>query len=142
MRINIDEHLIGKRAEDEQSDPLDLNNYTEEEELLELRNAITNMLPASHLKDLDLEQELVLQFRRAQHLQDRVLRQLDIPPNQQAQVLNSVASTLQQLVKMQSDFYTYERLKKIEGILVNLLNQWPEDQTEEFFRRYEAELPQ
>ena len=141
MRINIDEHLIGKRAEDEQSDPLDLDNYTEEE-LLELRSAITNMLPASHLKDLDLEQELVLQFRRAQHLQDRVLRQLDIPANQQAQVLNSVASTLQQLVKMQSDFYTYERLKKIEGILVNLLNQWPEEQTEEFFRRYEAELPQ
>ncbi|OFV49710.1 MULTISPECIES: hypothetical protein [Oligella] len=138
MRITIDEHLLG--LENNQGINLDgLENLTEEE-LLDLHNAVLSFLPTSHLNDLDLEQELVLQFRRAQHLQDSVLNRPDIPANQQAQVLNSVASTLQQLVKMQSEYYTFERFKKIEGLLVNMVNQLPDEQAREFIRKYEEEL--
>lgn len=139
MELTIDEAMLGKRTKSSQKHPIDLEKFSEDE-LLELRQLILEYLPASHLKDLDLEQELVLQFRQAQYLQSSILNNTSIPPNQHAQVMNSVNATLQHLVKMQSEFYTFERFKRIEGILVRLLNEWPEEQTAEFFRRYEAEL--
>jgi len=112
----------------------------DEEELLLLRARIDDLLPATKLADIDLERELMLQLRTAQALQNRTLLTDDIPANQKAQVLNAVAASIQALIKMQAEYYTPERLKRIETHLISLLNSWPEDQTRPFFEAYEKLL--
>ncbi len=117
----------------------DLSNMGEGD-LLFLRAQIDALLPVKRLSDMNLEMELTLQLRSAQALQQIVLDDALTPANQKAQVMNSVSSTLQQLVKMQIDYYTPERLKKIEAALIKALNKFETEQTKEFFRRYEEIL--
>lgn len=107
-------------------------------ELLALRQAITEKLPNIALKDLDLEQELVMQYETLKRLQEEVLSDPDIPANQRAQVANAVGTNLQSLAKMQVQQYTGERFKQIEMLLINLLNTWPPEMVEKFFVEYEA----
>jgi len=108
------------------------------EGLLALRAQIDERLPATQLKDLDLETELVIQFQVVKTLQTRVMDDKTTPSNQRAQVANSCASTLQQLTKMQAEFYTSERFKAIESALIKLLRKWPEGEVETFFDEYET----
>jgi len=117
-----------------------LLNGLDEEALMNLRVHIDNKLPPTKLKNLDLEKELVIQFKLSQQVQKHILEDYDTPANQKAQVLNSVVSTIQKLVEMQSNHYTTERLKDIENAIIRTLEQWPESQTAEFFKRYEQLL--
>lgn len=112
----------------------------DESELLALRARIDQILPVKNLADTNLEQELMMQLRAAQALQGKVLEDDHIPANQKAQVMNAISNTIQNLVKMQLDYYTPERLKKIENALVRTLNSWELSDTEEFFKRYEEIL--
>lgn len=112
----------------------------DEQELLVLRSKIDALLPVTKLSDLNLERELMLQLRAAQALQTRVLDDANIQANQKAQVMNAVAATIQNLVKMQLEYYTPERLKKIEIALVRTLQSWQPDRVEDFFKRYEEIL--
>lgn len=111
-----------------------------EDELLVLRARIDELLPVKDLSDLNLERELMLQLRAAQALQTKVIDDQLTPANQKAQVMNSVATIIQNLVKMQLEQYTPERLKRIELALIQMLKTMPEDQTEEFFKQYEEIL--
>lgn len=110
-------------------------------ELLKLRGEIDKRLPAT-LEDLDLERELLQQFVRVKELQDTVLDDESVAANQKAQVASAVAATLQQLVKMQSDWNTSERLKEIESRLIKALNKVPPEHLEAFFAWYEDEKSQ
>lgn len=121
------------------SSTVDLERLTEQE-LLVMRIKIDALLPITKLADMNLERELTLQFRSAQALQNLILDDIHTAANQKAQVMNSVSSNLQSLVKMQAEYYTPERLKKIEAALVETLNTWPESQTAEFFEKYEQLL--
>lgn len=107
-------------------------------ELLALRAEIDARLPATALADLDLEKELVMQFNTVKALQAGILSDKHVQANQKAQVANSTASTLSQLTRMQTDYYTAERLKAIETALIRMLRTWPEDLTAKFFEEYEA----
>lgn len=109
------------------------------DELLAMRTAIDARLPATALKDMNLEQELVTQYLKVVALQEKVLLDERTPANQLAQVSNSVAATLQQLVSMQSKFHTSERLKEIEARLIRTLNKIPDEYVQEFFKWYEEE---
>lgn len=136
------------RPEKEQYEPLgrektaiDLEKLSESE-LLVLRHKVDRLLPVTKLADMNLERELTLQFRAAQALQAVVLDDQNIAANQKAQVMNAVAATIQSLVKMQAEYYTPERLKKIESALVKTLNEWPIEKTREFFLQYEKLLEQ
>lgn len=115
-------------------DNLDLMEVSE---LLDLRAEIDKRLPATSLSNMNLEQELVLQFFRVKELQSTVLNDTSVAANQQAQVANAVAQTLQHLVTMQSKFHTAERLKEIESRLIKTLNLMPEKHVQEFFLWYE-----
>lgn len=116
----------------------DIDNMSVEE-LLALRAEIDARLPATSLRNMDLEKELVIQYLKVVALQTRVLEDDQTPANQLAQVSNAVAGTLQQLVTVQTKFHTSERLKEIEGRLIKALNRLPPDQMEEFFKWYESE---
>lgn len=108
------------------------------EQLLQLRAQIDDLLPARALGDLDLEHELVVQFLSIKTLQSTVLQDNNTAANQKAQVANSVASTLQQLVKMQSEHFNAERFKKIEALLVKSLKLMPVEIAEKFLAEYEV----
>jgi hypothetical protein len=107
-------------------------------DLLALRAQIDAALPAAALADLDLESELVVQYQTIKELQNRTLGDDETPANQKAQVANACAAVLGQLVKMQAEFYTAERFKSIEGLMVKALKTLPLEHAEQFLRDYEA----
>lgn len=106
-------------------------------ELLRLRGEIDRRLPATALNNMNLEEELVRQYLRVQHLQDESMLDMEASPNQKAAVSHQVASTLQHLVKMQTDFHTAERFKKVEGLMVKAMKQLPIDVAKDFLDAYE-----
>lgn len=110
------------------------------DELLELRKEIDQRLPTSSLNDLNLEKELVLQLLTVQKLQREVLAEADIPANQKAQTVNAVAANLATLAKLQTEVYTSERLKKVEQVLISVLQEMPMEQQEAFLEAYETAL--
>lgn len=130
------------RAFDAQSEKLrkkisSLQDYSISE-LLSLRAEIDARLPASSLQDMNLERELVRQYLKVQELQEESRQDEGVPYNQQAQVANSVASTLDALVKMQKDIYTSERFKAIENLLIQYIKRMPLELAEQFVAEYEA----
>jgi hypothetical protein len=106
------------------------------QELLDLRNRIEKRLPARSLKDINLEQELVLQVRALQELQAKVLQSDDTPANQMAQVGNSLSAALANLVKVQADVYTSERLKRLESVVLEIFQSAPEEVMRQAVDRY------
>lgn len=110
------------------------------DELLEMRRQIETLLPVKDIKDLNLSRELVLQVQALQALQQRVLSDGEAPANQQAQVANSLSAALVNLVKLQTDVYTSERMKVIEAILVETLKTLPIEAQREFLDAYEEAL--
>ena len=109
-------------------------------ELLELRARIDAALPDASLKSVNVERELVLQLQVAKKLQKDTLDDDETPANQKAQTLNSASSALQALARLQAEVYTSERLKSLEAILIECVQELPVDVQERFFSQYEAML--
>ena len=118
-------------------DGFDLDSMTHDE-LRELRDEIDRRLPEEKLSQMDLTQELLSQYRLVQRLQTDVLDNEEVPANQRAQVAGQVASTLQQLVKMQTEFQSAERFRSIENLLVQCLKMMPLHAAEKFVNEYES----
>ena len=110
------------------------------DQLLALRAQVNAALPARSLKDLDLSQELVFQVLALQAAQQKALGDDDTPTNQVAQAMNALSAALTTLVKLQSDVYTSERLKKIEHTLIETLEKLPAEAKEAFLAAYEEGL--
>ena len=110
------------------------------QELLDLRARIERRLPARSLKDINLERELVLQVMALQELQNSVIDDDDTPANQKAQVANSLSAALVNLVKLQGDVHSSERMKRIERILIDTLKDLPVEVVEAFLANYEQAL--
>jgi len=107
-------------------------------DLLILKSQVEQRLPARSLKEMNLEEELVEQYLTVKALQERVLSGEGVSPSQLAQVANQVAGTLQQLVKMQTEYHTSERFKAIEGLMVKYMRRLPLSVAEDFLAEYEA----
>lgn len=108
--------------------------------LIEYRDEITKCLPPLALKDMNLEEELLLQFHAVRSLQNNVITDAELPLNQRAQVANAVANTLTKLIDMQESVYTQERFKAIEMALIRALGTLPEDAAKAFIDQYEKVL--
>jgi hypothetical protein len=89
------------------------------------------------LKELNLDDELLCQYKAVLDLQTKAFEDIDTPANQKAQVANSVASTLQSIVKMHLEINRDERLKRIENALLESVKTLPEKERSAFFERYE-----
>lgn len=111
---------------------LDLNQYSDEE-LLTLRAMIDERLPVTKLKHINLQEESVIQYMQSRKLLNDVMSDPEIPPNQKAQVNNSVQSNLTALDRMQKSTYTQERNKQLEYIVVNLVNELPDIEAKKKF---------
>lgn len=108
-----------------------------QEQLRALRDQIDAKLPAGSLKSLNLETELVTQYQRVLNLQDKVLRDSDVPANQRAQVAGAVGSALQHLIKMQIDLKRDEQLKRMEAALLKAVATLDSEAKLLFFDTYE-----
>jgi len=105
-------------------------------DLRRLRGEIDRLLPDKSLDGLNLEDELIQQYHAVKELQDSVLTDSEVPPNQRAQVAGQVASTLQKLIDCQIDMKRDERLKKIEGALLEAIVTLPDEAKDAFFIEY------
>lgn len=94
---------------------------------------------AEKLQDLDLEHELLAQYKRATKLLNDIEYGSDIPLAQKASALNSITTILANITKTQTDLYNMERLKKLEAVLIDVLREFPEVQAQ-FMANYKARL--
>ena len=123
------------RGGDSPKDPL---AEMSQAELRRLRAEIDRLLPDKlTLGEMDMPSELMSQFQVVKELQDSVINDSEVPANQRAQCAGAVASTLQQLVKMQSDFYTAERFRCIENLMIQYMKKLPLDEANRFLDEYE-----
>ena len=107
------------------------------ETLLRYLDEIRQALPATTLLDMNMEEELILQFQAVRTLQNTILDDISVPANQKAQVANSVASVLGSIADLQNKVYSSERFKRIETLLIRHLNKLPEDVAAAFLEDYE-----
>ena len=94
---------------------------------------------ASKLNELDLDTELLDQYKNAKLVLTDIIHDDSIAANQKAQVMNTVTSILQAIIKLQQELHNVERLKLIEATLIETL-QRHETLKEEFLKDYEKAL--
>lgn len=129
-----------KSAENEPKKSVFLWKQYSLEELVRFRDEIDACLPPTALKDLNLEELMLLQLHQLRALQTTVLTDETIALNQRAQVANSVANALDKLSQRQEEIWSSERFKGIENLLVRTLTKLPEDLAEQFLNDYERLL--
>ena len=110
-----------------------------ESDRIDLYEALKAALPPHKLEDIDLTQELVLQFMRVKQLQVDTLADQSVAANQKAQVANSVATILSQLTRLQTELHNAERIKALETQLIKALKDFP-DLADTFLTEYERAL--
>ena len=110
------------------------------ETLLRCMDEIRAVLPPTNLSKMNMEEEMILQYRAIRELQNSVLDDDSIPANQRAQVANAVAASLNKLADLQKDIYMSERFKLIENLLIRTLGKLPEDLAASFLDEYEKIL--
>lgn len=108
--------------------------------LIKYRDEITSTLPPLTLAEMNLEEEMLLQFHSLRSLQNEVLNDDDQPLNQRAQVANATAASLNKLADLQESLYSSERFKMVERLLIRALRKLPEDVASAFLDDYEASL--
>lgn len=141
--LNIDFNKDKKDQPDgEAGDIWDVIDHLQVPDLLALRSKIDHKLPATALKDLNLEEELVIQFLGAKTLRDSSVTDAKIPANQKAQLMNTCASILSQMAKSQTELYSAERIKRMEMALIDTLRDLDEAVLEKFLIAYEELLEQ
>jgi hypothetical protein len=105
------------------------------------KTAQTSSVQARTLAELDLDHELLEQYKNAKDLLDDIKDDTSIAPNQKAQTINSISSILSNIIKTQSELHNVERLKMLENTLIETL-QKPEFEKlkESFLQAYEKAL--
>lgn len=107
------------------------------DDLRALRDQINAMLPEESLSGMDMTTELMNQYRRVLKLQRDCMEDLEVPPNQKAQVAAQVKSTLGDLVRMQTEFYTSQRMRNIENLLIKYMKSISLKEAREFLAEYQ-----
>lgn len=104
-------------------------------QLIALRHRLDKKLNLD-LTQLNLAEELGLQYRSGMALLASVQEDKDTPANQRAQVFNSVGAMLAQIVKQQKVVYNAERLKRFESAFLKVLEELPDASKRKFFDMY------
>lgn len=95
---------------------------------------------ATSLADLDLEKELLDNYNDAQDILSNLNPDVT-PGNQLSQAMNVINGILKDIMKMRTDLYNAERIKKIETAIIFALKQYPELQ-ETFMTEYKRLVSQ
>ena len=107
--------------------------------LIDLRSQLDSHLTLK-LSDINLAEELALQFKQAKALYNNIAEDEETAANQKAQVLNTVTSIIATITKAQAELYNAERLKKLEIAVLKALKTLPLPEQEAFFELYKGYL--
>ena len=110
-----------------------------QQELLNARDEIDELLTETRLKDVNLSKELLLQLKKAKLLQKNTEEDENVPANQRAQVQNSLGTVLINLAKHQQSTYTAERFKMLETATIKCIKTLTKEQQDKFFELYMSE---
>lgn len=133
--MELQNFSISATPEQPATDIADLN----EEALLKLRAEIDDKLQIG-IKNLNLTEELGLQYRNGMKLLKDIQSDNQTPANQKAQVFNSVSGMLEKIVRMQDSVYSMERLKRYEVAFLKAIETLPVEGKENFFDLYGSYL--
>ena len=122
----------------QQSKPQPGMGAMSQEQLLMKRDEIDQLLTETHLKDVNLSKELLLQLKKAKLLQQKTDDD-EVPANQRAQVQNSLGTILVNLAKHQQATFTSERFKRLETAVIKVVKTLPKEAQEAFFAVYMSE---
>ena len=92
------------------------------------------------LKSLDLDAELYNAYAKAKNYLADAQSDDQVPTNQLAQLMNTISAILKEIVKMQTDLYNAERVKKLEAAMIDALKLAPKEAQDAFFEEYSAIL--
>lgn len=106
-----------------------------ESELQELRHQIDVRLHLD-LEQLNLAEELGLQFRQVKALLYEIQGDKQVPTNQKAQIVNSARAMLSDIVRQQEIVWNAERFKTYEVAFVKVAGMLSAEQREVFFDLY------
>lgn len=86
------------------------------------------------LATLNLDSELYSMYARAKnYLDDLQMGDDNTPANQVAQVMNTITAILKEIVKMQTDLYNAERVKKLEAAMIEALKNTATEEVQDAF---------
>ena len=111
-----------------------LSSMTEADRI-DLRQQIDDTLTLK-LENMNLAEELALQFKQARALYADIVNDPEVLANQKAQVLSTITSIIATITKAQAELYNAERLKKLEAAVLKALKTLPKDSQEGFFDLY------
>ena len=117
------------------AEPVDLLKGLDHEAMLVLRRRIDAELRIE-IADINLTEELGLQYRQGQLLLAEVMADRTTPVNQKAQALNSVRATLESIINQQQIVYSAERLKRFEVAFHKVLEKLEPESRELYFNLY------
>ena len=132
-------HKLSSNPEDPLNDILNRVEALSEESMLRVRNMIDQHLK-TNIADLNLAEELALQYRQGKRLLTDAQSSKDSPLNQQAQVFNTVQAQLEKIIKLQQAVYSQERLKRYEVAFMKCSELLPLDARKRFFDLYQDYL--
>lgn len=116
---------------------LDLHEPPEYEQ----RYHSSNYIPEQgSLKSLNLDAELYNAYAKAKNYLADVQSDEGIPPNQLAQLMNTISAILKEIVKMQTDLYNAERVKRLEAAMIQAIKLAPPESQQAFLEEYETLL--
>ena len=92
------------------------------------------------LKSLDLDAELYNAYAKAKNYLADVQSDDQVPPNQVAQVFNTISAILKEIVKMQTELHNAEKVKKLEAAMIQAIKLAPLESQQAFLVQYEAIL--
>ena len=101
----------------------------------------SNYIPEQgSLKNLDLDAELYNAYAKAKNYLADVQSDESIPPNQLAQLMNTISAILKEIVKMQTELHNAERVKKLEAAMIQAIKLAPLESQQAFLVQYETIL--
>ena len=101
----------------------------------------SNYIPEQgSLKNLNLDAELYNAYAKAKNYLADVQSDEGIPPNQLAQLMNTISAILKEIVKMQTDLYNAERVKRLEAAMITAIKLAPKEAQDAFFEQYSVIL--
>lgn len=91
------------------------------------------MVEHGSLKSLDLDAELYNAYAKAKNYLAIVQSDDSVPPNQVAQVFNTISAILKEIVKMQTELHNAERVKKLEAAMIEALKNTATEEVQDAF---------
>ena len=94
----------------------------------------SNYIPEQgSLKNLDLDAELYNAYAKAKNYLAIVQSDETVPPNQLAQLMNTISAILKEIVKMQTELHNAERVKKLEAAMIEALKNTATEEVQDAF---------